>query len=462
MVKMIGLVLSIVLGLFVAFSTPPQGLSVPAMWALGILVWGITCLIFEVGPDYVISLIMSCLWVGFNTTPFKTVFNFFVEPTFWLFIGALGLGVAAQKTGLLRRISLLIMNLCPATFRGQTLALFGAGTIISPLIPSITAKAAICAPLSAGISEAMGYAKKSKAATGLFGAMWLGFIMTGPIFLTGTFLNFMIVALLPKDIQSQFDWIRWFMLMIPWGIIFWVLCYASLQILYKPKEKDTLPTGYAAEQLAKMGKMGRAEKITLVVTIITLLFWMTERLHGINAAIIALASMSILILAKVFDRPEFRKDMPWDTAVFIGCIVGISYIFPALKIDKWMGSVLVPYLTPLASNPYLFLAGLAVVIYILRFALISMTATITIFTVMLSPVATAAGMSPWVIAITVSASMMLWNVSYQNLVYLVSYAASGELVSHKQTAKLCVAYMIVSIIAIMVSIPYWQMLGLIK
>ena len=369
--KILGLFLGIGVGFWVALTSPPQGLSVAAMWTLGIFVGGVFFMIFDVMPDYLVTLGMCTLWALFQTVPFEKAFSFFSNANWWLMVGALGMGVAAQQCGLLRRISFLIMRLFPATFRGQTAALLGAGLVIGPLIPSSTAKGSIFAPLSLGVNDAMGYPRKSKASGGLFGAVWMGFVCIFPAYLSGSFLCYMMKSVLPKDVQAQFDWVTWFIMALPWTVVMIVLIYLAIQYLYQPEKTDTLPKGYAAEQLAKMGPMSVAEKVTLVVLLLSLLLWMTERVHGVSAAIVALIAMIILLYAKVFDRAEFRAKMPWDVIIFVGTIIGIAAVFPLLKIDKWMGTVIAPYVSPLVANPYAFVVGFTVFIYVLRFFFIS-------------------------------------------------------------------------------------------
>ena len=461
--KIIGAVLGIVLGFVVAYMEPPVGLTVKSMLGLGVFIWAVIWLIFDVFPDYIVCLAMCGLWVLVGAVKFDVAFNFFSNPNWWILIGAFGLGVAASKTGLLRRISLLIMKLLPSTFRGQTIAMLGAGTIISPLIPSFTAKAAICAPLARGISDAMGYPVKSRGASGLFAANVIGFIAMAPAFLSASYLGFMLVSLVPKDLQGQFHWMGWFFYFLPWTIVLLILSFICIMFLYKPKEKDTLPAGYAAEQLAKMGPMGTKERITMIVIVITLLLWMTEKLHGANGTVVAVLAVTILLMTKVYDRVDFRSGIAWDAAVFVGCIVGIGSVFPALGINKWMGTALAPYISPLFSNPYLFVVGFSIIIYVLRFFILSQTATIAIFMVMLGPQAIQSGFSPWVVGMVLYVAGNTWTVFYQNAPYVAAfYAVGGDMVNHGQIAKLSVAYMIISIIGLLACVPLWQMVGLVK
>lgn len=461
--KIIGIILGIVLGFVVGLMEPPAGLTVKAMWALGIFTWAVIFLIFDIIPDFITTTIMLCLWVMVGAVKFNVAFAFYSNANWWIVMGAFGLGCAAAKTGLLRRISLLIMKALPTTFKGQTLALISAGTVIAPLIPSFTAKAAICAPLSKGISDAMGYPHKSKGASGLFAANVIGVIASAPAFLSASYLGFMIVGLLPKQIQAQYDWVQWFLMMLPWTVILLVCGYLAVIFMYKPEGKDELPAGYVGEQLAKMGPMTRSEKITLWVLILTLLLWMTGKLHGIDAAVVAVLAVMVLLVLRVIDRPEFRSGINWDALVFLGAIVGIGSVFPALGIDKWMGKLVEPIIMPLAKDSYIFIIALSVITILLRFVILAQTALIAIFMLMLMPMAQASGMSPWIIGMIVYTTGNTWNVFYQNAPYVAAfYATGGDFVTHGSQVKMSVAYMIICVLGLLACVPLWQFMGIVK
>lgn len=456
-----GAILGIILGAVVALTPPPQGLTPQAMYALGIIVWAVINWIFEVAADYIIAMAMCTLWVLFKCVPFKVAFATFSDGTWWLLLAALGMGLAVSKSGLLKRISLLVMKIFPATFNGQVLALISAGTIISPLIPSMTAKAAIVAPISLGISNAMGYENKSRGAAGLFGAMFLGFILTGPMFISASFIGYVMKGLLPANVQVQFDWTTWFIAGLVWTIGVLVLTYVAIRLLYTPKEKDSLPAGYAAKQLAELGPMTRNEKITATVLVLALLGWMTEPLHGVSATVVALICLLALLVLKVYDRSDFRSGMGWDNMIFIGGIINLGSALPALKIDKWISTMAGPMIAPVMSNMYVLVIVLALAIYAVRFILVSFTATTAIFTVLLMPFALQANINPWVTGFIVYCSTNIWIMFYQNSTFLTSYYAAAEMVTHKQMKPLSYAYCAISVISLLLSIPFWQYIGLV-
>ena len=460
--RIIGGILGIVFGVVVAFLSPPSGLTQQSMVGLGIIIWAVTYWICEVMPEYVTALAMCTLWAAFKCVPFKMAFGTFSDTTWWLLVSALGMGIAVSKSGLLKRIALWVMKIFPATFNGQTLALVIAGTIIAPLIPSMTAKAAITAPVSMEISDAMGYKRYSRGAGGLFGAMYLGFVLTGPMFISASYIGFMMRGLLPQNVQTQFTWVMWFVSGLIWTVGVLVLMWLAIKYLYKPEVKDDLPPDFVAKQLTALGPMSRNEKITATVLIVALLFWMSEPLHGINSTITGLAGLSILLALGVYDRPDFRANMGWDNVVFIGGIINLGMVVPALKLDKWIADVAGPMIAPLMANMYLFVIIFSIAIYLVRYIIVSFTASTAIFTVLMTPFALKAGVNPWVTGFLTYTASQLWNAFYNNSTFLTSYyAVKGEMVTHKQMKKLSYAFCVISIICMLLSIPLWKFLGLV-
>jgi DASS family divalent anion:Na+ symporter len=143
--------------------------------------------------------------------------------------------------------------------------------------------------------------------------------------------------------------------------------------------------------------------------------------------------------------------------IFIGCIINIGAVFPQLGINEWIGSVAGPYLIPMVSNIWLYIIIGAIAIYLVRFFLVSMIATFTIFTVIVTPFAVNAGVNPFVTAFVILASVNVFHMFYQNSTYLAGYYAAGDLVSHNKMIKLSGAYMIISLIGLAACVPVWHL-----
>jgi DASS family divalent anion:Na+ symporter len=383
----IGGIAGIILGIIVSLINPPASLDTNAMIALGVFICAVTWWIVEVLPDYVTAILMCSAWVVFKVVPFTTAFAAFSGTTFWLLVGALGMGVGVAQSGLLARTALLVMSKFPATYKGMTTAIFAVGVILNPLIPSATAKVSIVAPFSKAIGEQLGFKNQSEGMGGLFAAMFMSLGVLYPMFLSASFFNYTLVGLLPADIGSTITWMSWFSSSWVWGLVVTIGAYFAIQFLYKPKEQVEMGHGYIKGQQEAMGPMKKQEKIVLIILAVSLILWMTERAHGISATLVALAALCLMLGFKIIERPDFRAKIAWDSIIFIGCIINLAAVFPALGIDKWVALMVGPYIFPLMSNMYVFVVVLAVLLFFLRFVLVSQTATLTIFVVLLTPLA---------------------------------------------------------------------------
>ncbi|NLW23555.1 MAG: sodium:calcium symporter [Tissierellia bacterium] len=461
--KIIGEAIATIVGLIIAFIDPPEGLTVQSMKALGILVWTIINWVIELIPNYVAALLMCLLWATFKVVPFTVAFGAFSGTVWWLLIGAMGIGIAASKSGLLKRASLMGMRLFPPTFKGQVLAFLGTGTIVAPLIPSITVKCTITAPIAIDIGKRLGFEKRSKGMNGLFAAMFVGFSTTSVIFVSGSILGYLLLGLLPDYVQEQFNWIYWFICMIPWGIIILAASYLFIIYLYKPNKEVRIPSEYINSQIKALGPMSRDEKITLAVVAGCLIFWIGESFIGVPAAIVAMIGMLVLISLNVFSKAEFHNNMAWSILFFTGSILNLGPVLQTVGINAWLGQLISPLITRFVGNTYLLVTAIALLVYIVRTIITSMSGTITLFTIILLPIAFESGINPWVVGIATYASVMVWHLQYQNSNFLAAFAAVGgeENISFKEIAKLSFVYMVISIIGLLISIPYWRFLGLI-
>ena len=79
--------LSIAVSAGVALSPPPSGLETEAMWVAGLLVWTLLNLILRYIPDFVVLMMMSCMWVILHIMPFQQAFESFTGTTVWLLVG---------------------------------------------------------------------------------------------------------------------------------------------------------------------------------------------------------------------------------------------------------------------------------------------------------------------------------------------------------------------------------------
>lgn len=460
MKRLVGFILGIVLLIIISLipSQPPLGEK--AMLALGFLVMAITWMVSGALPDYVSIIAMSVGWIVTGCADMNIVYGTFSTNIWWLLLGALALGLAAAESGLLMRAALYMMKMFPPTFKGQSIALVVIGLVMGPLIPSTAAKAAIIGSVAKSISDAMGFKKFSKGSAGLFASFILGSMVLAPAFLSSSFVGYTCVGLLPEG-YTDVNWTTWFLYALPWSIVTIILMTVAILRMYKPKEETTMTKEYVSDELKNLGTWKSKEKFTAIVMIFCLIFWMTERQHGIPSGMVAMSGTVILMGLNVFDRTKFRSKIAWDSIIFIGIIVGLANVFKEVGINDMIRELLGPIISPLMSNIWVFIPVYCLIFFLMRFIIASLVGAITICSIVMVPIGLELGIHPFVIIFIAYTCAHGWFTPYQNSIYITGQVATGdEMASHKQAIPYAVAYMVVTIIGNMVAIPWWKMLGL--
>ena len=461
--KLIAEAAAVAAGLCIALVPAPAGLQQNAMWTLGLLVWAIINWVTNAIPDFVCVFIMCSIWVLLGIVPFTTAFGSFSGTTVWLLIAAMGIGAAVTKSGLLARVALCIMRICPPTFKGQVLALLGSGVVIGPFIPSTIAKVSIVGAMATDIGDKLGFQNRSRGMSGLWSAMYAGYTLLSQAVLSASFFSYIIMGLLPEDVQAQFSWLFWFQAMAPWLIICTIASYFAIVILYKPKDVPQLSKDDVTAMLNKLGPMSRDEKITLGVLVVCIVFWVLERTLNVPAAITAVLGMSALLGFGVITPKDYNQRINWSIIAFMGGAINLATAITAVGIDTWLGDTFGGPMAGLISNPYMFVPVIATAALISRFLIVDMTTDYTLFTVILTPFCIAAGMSPWIAAMAAYCVVYPYFTKYQNINFLAAFNSAGgdEKLEHKNLVPFCLVFHIVSILALTASVPYWQFLGLI-
>lgn len=491
-----GAAAGVAVGVATALALPAAGLSAQAAQALGILLWAIVWWVLRVFPEMVTALIMAVLFIAVAGIPVETVFASFSGETWWLLFAAFGLGVGMKASGLTTRIAHVVLSRFPATFKAQTAAIIASGTVIGPLIPSMSAKLAVITPLAFGIGESLGYKPKSRQMNGLFLASLIGVRTVGPLFVSACVIGYALLAFYPEDVQARFNMAGWFVAALPWFLFVTVVNYAVIVLLYGPKGErrqkrgrsdarrgaqaaaeaggaagcgDVEPDPASSERAAAkphpsdeadLGPMSAAEKKMLVIILATVALWVLEPLHGIPSVAVGVAGVAAFLGLRVCTLKEFRSSLNWENLVFIGTAMGLATVFSYTGIDTWVVELVGPALEHLAFSPFLFVAGIALVTVALRFVIASEMAFINIFMVFMAPMAISLGINPWVVGIAVYAMVNPWFMMYQNPIYMAAfYSVDGRMVNHAPMAAYCAVYLAICLAGLLMSVPYWMATG---
>lgn len=438
------------------------GLTVQAQNYLGILAAMIFMLISGVFDEHIIIMITLLMCVLLNVASFSSVFSAFSGSTVWLLVGILPVTAVIIKSGLMNRISLYLLKIFPCSYKWQLLALSISALFVNPLIPSTTAKSSLIGTLANAISDQMKLQKKSKPLAGIFLSLFVNGPSLGHIFLSGSVQAIMVVGMMPEEMAAHFSWIGWLAASTVWALAAFVLIYFAILLIYGPKDSISLTKDDIDQMIYDLGPVSTIEKQVMVLLIITLIGWVTKSIHNIPECVFAILAYCTLFCLGAINKKEFRGKVQWDVLIYVGGIICVANLFTTLEIDVWLADVMAPVVSIITCNEIIYIICLVIIVYIFRVFIVSSIATVTIFYVVFAQTAYLnLGISPFITGLLIIGASKSWPTQFTNSNYIAAEAVMGEdTLDFKQVQLMSHIYIIISIVAAIISIPFWKCMGL--
>lgn len=460
--SVVKLAIAALIAVAIASITPPEGLTNLSMRYLGILAAMIVMLFTKAVPDYISLIIVMLALAMSGVMSFSESFSAFSGTTVWLLIPAIAMGAVLTKVGLLQRIALIILSWFPDKYKWQITAQMIASTVISPCIPSNNAKGALLSPFAAETARELGFEKNSNGAAGLWCAMYIPICAAGHAFMTGSVLCSMVLGYI-GDAANDLSWFKWLALCGVWFVVTCVICLIMIFKIYP--EEDVAETGAGGENIAKrrlkeLGKMKKEEKVAAFVLILTLVMWIMEKQIGVSAANTAIIGMVIMAVTGILTSSDFRSKIPWDTIIFIGALSGIGNGMSMTGINDWLAQVLSPYIGWIFSNAYLYTLILCIFFFLVRLVVMSQAVMMAIALGMFVSVGTSFGYHPFIPMFIVISIQQVWTFNFTNSTTVASLAATGgNMVDFPKIQKMSHVFFVACTIAMLASVPIWQLMG---
>lgn len=454
-IKIVVFVLVSILAIVLALIPPFSGLEKQGMVFLGIFVWWVVMMVLELIPTHMSTLAALVLAVATQCGTTAVAFSAFSGTTVWLLVGAFGLATSISNSGLLNRLAINIMRLFPGTYAGQILGLSLASVVCAPCVPSTTAKCTILVPLAGMVGDKMGYKPHSKGAIGLFNVVNIITNFAGCMFLTGGVIVAVIIAMVPET----FTWFGWLKIFLVWGVVVVALTILFNLFLYKPSKEDnkTLTKEDIKAMHDELGPMKPKETASLIILILTIASWMTERVHGIPTYAVAIMAWILMTACGLFSPMEFMTKILWPIVVLVGGILGIITLLSTTGVGSWISSLVAPAVTPFMNAPTLLLVIVCLLATALMFAMVQGPAQAAVFITLLAGTT----VNPLIIAFVTMLASQVFVLPFQLSTVISAVGVSGGRIEHKDIVPSAWAYAIINIIAVVASVPWWKMLNLI-
>ena len=443
---------------------PPDGLSASGWHALALLVAGVPVLAVDALPEGILALVLAGAWVLGGVAPTRVALAGFSSASWVLVVSVLAVGAGIASSGVFYRLALWTVARTRGGFPGRVLALTLAGVLMGPAVPNATGRVTMIAPALRELVEALGYAPGSRAAAGLCMAALIGFGQMAAVFLTSSTTAVLVFAVLPPDTRSGLDWMAWAVYAAPPNVLLLVGLAGAVMWLYRPRAEEERQTGRLRSSLelqrALLGPPSRHERISLAAGAALLLGFVTQPLHGVEPAWVAVLALTVLAATGVVTAGTLRE-VNWSFALFFGVLASIADVFTGTRVDRWLARTMIGAVGDLTATPVLFIAALTLLCFAVSLVL-RWQAAAPLITIALGPVAAQAGISPLVVGLVALIACNGFFLPYQSTTYLALYhGTGGELFSHAQARPAALAYGVASLLALATSVVFWRLMGLV-
>ncbi len=264
------------------------------------------------------------------------------------------------------------------------------------------------------------------------------------MFITATAPNPLTVKLIADATDSAItlSWTTWALAMLLPGLVAILLMPLVLYWLHTPEIKHTPDAKrFAQENLKKLGRLGRDEKIMLLVFVILLLLWadVPNLLAGsymdlsINSTTTAFIGLSILLVTGVLTWQDILAEKTaWDTLVWFGALVMMATQLNELGVIDWFSGTIQTWLSS-ANMGWPIASGLLILVFLYsHYFFASTTAHITAMMGAFLVVGLSLGAPPmfFVLLLAAASSIMMTLTHYATgtspVVYGSNYVTLAE------------------------------------
>jgi anion transporter len=312
----------------------------------------ITIGLFATGriPEYLTALLFFLIAMLFSISPASVVFSGFESTALWLVFGGLVLVVAIMITGLGKRIAGKIAGKLEGSYTKLVAGMTMVGVSFSFLMPSAMGRVILLIPISVAIANHFGFREDSKGRMGLIFATTLGAFIPAFSILPANVPNVILAGMA----ESQFGLSPMFgeYLLLHFPILGFVkACLIVILIVWLYPDH---PVKNAESDLSETKPLSR-EELTLAIVLAVLLFlWITDFLHHISPAWVALAGALFLLLPGIglVSGQNFNTKINFGSLFFVAGIIGLGGMIKHSGLGTIIGNKLISILSISHETPF--------------------------------------------------------------------------------------------------------------
>ncbi|MCT7537981.1 anion permease [Aliarcobacter butzleri] len=380
------LLIPIVVLVILWFIPAPEGLSQNAWHFLAIFFAVVVGLIIEPVPAALVGFtgISFVALLGLIGNPKESItwaLSGFSNSVIWLIFAAFMFALGYKKTGLGKRVSLIMVKYMGKSSLGLGYAVAFSDLVLAPFMPSNTARSGGSVyPVAINIPHIFdSWPDKDPRKLGAY-ISWVAIAttcVTSSMFLTALAPNLLAVDLIAKSTGHAISWGEWAKVMIPLMVPLFLLTPWLAYVIYPPTQKKSPEApAWASEELKKLGPITFKEYLMAFLATVALVLWIFGKEFGVDSTTAAISIVAIMVLTNVITWDDLISNKAaFNVLIWFSTLVAMAAGLQKVGVLTWIGANTQTMLAGL--HPTALILSLIVLFFLLHYFFASVTAHVT-------------------------------------------------------------------------------------
>ena len=364
----------------------PEGLTKNGWLFLGVFLAVVTGLILEPVPSALIGFagVSFAAVLGLTGDAGQSIswaLSGFSNTVIWLIFTAFMIALGYQKTGLGKRISLIMVKYLGKSSLGLGYAVALSDLFLSPFMPSNTARSAgTVYPVAINIPWIFNSTPDHEPRKLGSYLMWVGIAstcVTSSMFLTALAPNLLAIEFIAEGTGHIISWAEWAKIMLPLMLPTFLLTPWLIYIIYPPYQKHSPKApAWADSELKKLGSLTKKEILMGLLAGVALIMWIFGEKIGIHPTTTAIAVVSVMIFLNVITWDDLisRKEAV-NILLWFASLVAMASGLEKVGVLSWIGANTEVLL--MQMSPVMVILSILFIFYFLHYFFASITAHTT-------------------------------------------------------------------------------------
>jgi L-tartrate/succinate antiporter len=172
------------------------------------------------------------------------------------------------------------------------------------------------------------------------------------MFSTAMTANLLALDLIKKTVNVEISWSQWFFGFLPVGIVLLLATPLLAYKIYPPEIKTSKEVPpWAAQELARLGKVGAKEITMAGIVIVALVLWIFGK-NFIDPGMVALVLVCLMVIVGIIEWDDVVGNKPaWNVLIWFATLVTLAEGLSRVGFAVWFAKYAASHLKGLAPVP---------------------------------------------------------------------------------------------------------------